>query len=91
MNVSWPPCSAWIQPFSRLPEEAQPPLSAALACTLLLSSSAISGGETRHMRQLFCIDDSIIPFSGISTGIIVLITVFDQKKKIPNKFKTGAF
>lgn len=77
--------------FPDLPEEAQPPLSAALACTPLLSSSAISGGETRHMRQLFCFDDSISPFSGISTGIIVLIAVFDQNKKIPNKFKTGAF
>lgn len=89
MNVSWPPCSAQIQPFSRLPEEAQPLLSAALACTLLLSSSAISGGETRHIRQLFCFDDSIILFSGISIGIIVLIPAFDPKK-ITNKFKTDA-
>lgn len=83
MNVSWPPCSAQIQPFSRLPEEAEPPLSAALACSPLLSSS------TRHIRQLFCFDDSIIYFSGISIGIIVLIPAF-VLKKLPNKFKTAA-
>lgn len=86
MNVSWPPCSAQIQPFSCLPEEAQPPLSAALAATLLLSSSAISGEETRHIRQLFCFDDSIILFCGIGLGIF---RAFDPKK-FTNRFKTGA-
>lgn len=35
--------------------------------------------ERRHIRQLFCLDDSIIPFSGISITIIILIIVFDPK------------
>lgn len=91
MNVSWPPCcllpSAQIQPFSLLPEEAQKTLlSIALSYTLLPSSSAISGGSgggggggRQHTRQLFCLDDSIIPFSGISISIIILIIAFDPR------------
>lgn len=66
---------------STFPEEAPAPLSIALTCTRLPSSSAISrrrgGGE--RIRQLFCFDDSIIPFSGISISIIILIIAFDTK------------
>lgn len=87
MNVSWPPCcllpSAQIQSLSLLPEEAQTPLSIALTYThtLLPSSSAISGGGggRQHIRQLFCLEDSFIPFSGISSSIIILIIAFDPK------------
>lgn len=32
------------------------------------------------IRQLFCLEDSIIPFSGISSSIIILIIAFDPKK-----------
>lgn len=82
MNVSWPPCcllpSAQTQPSLLLPEEAPTPLPIALTYTELPSSSAISG-EGVHIRQLFCLDDSIIPFSGISISIIILIIAFDPK------------
>lgn len=50
-----------------------------LTHTLLPSSSTISGGERQRIRQLFCLEDSILPFSGISSSIIILIIAFDPK------------
>lgn len=42
------------------------------------AAAAVVGGR-QHTRQLFCLDDSIISFSGISISIIILIIAFDPR------------
>lgn len=52
-------------------------------CTRLHCATVViachSRGEGQHIRQLFCLEDSIIPFSGISSSIIILIIAFDPQ------------
>lgn len=81
MNVSWPP----LLPASLCSDSVFPPSSLRklkLHCQLhsltLCYRHQQPGGEGGR-RQLFCLDDSIIPFSGISISIIILIIAFDPK------------
>lgn len=83
MNVSWPPCcllhSAQVLPFSPSPRNLK------IHCQLhSLTLCYNHHHQPLKEKQLFCLDDSIFPFGGIS--IIILITAFD-----PNNTETDVY